>query len=92
MKEMSNIAYQHCARCKAPIYDDAPVFRSPGPTHMNCHVANLEERIDALEQALADVREVWAGSDGGEPVTCQEAYFNRLVHKCYRIAVEALKK
>ena len=48
-------------------------------------------RIAELEAALAEIREVWAGSEGGEPVTCQEAYFKRLAQQCYEIAVEALK-
>ena len=52
----------------------------------------LSDRIADLELALSEIREVWAGSEGGEPVTCQEAYFQRLVVQCYEIAVEALKK
>jgi len=50
----------------------------------------IESENEDLKTALSEVREVWAGSDGGEPVTCQEAYFNRLVHQCYQIAVKAL--
>ena len=48
-------------------------------------------RIAELEGALSEIREVWAGSEGGEPVTCQEAYFKRLAQQCYEIAVGALK-
>ena len=49
------------------------------------------DRIAELEGALSEIREVWAGSEGGEPVTCQEAYFKRLAQQCYQIAVGALK-
>ena len=53
-----------------------------------CAVVSEREQASA---ALAEIREVWAGSEGGEPVTCQEAYFKRLAQQCYEIAVEALK-
>ena len=48
-------------------------------------------RIAELEGALSEIRELWAGSEGGEPVTCQESYFKRLAQQCYEIAVGALK-
>ena len=51
----------------------------------------LEAENEKLKAALAEIREVWAGSEGGEPVTCQEAYFKRLAKQCYEIAVGALK-
>ena len=49
-----------------------------------------------LIDSLSEIREVWAGSDAckaGDIVTetACEAYLQRLVKKCYQIAVEALK-
>lgn len=51
-----------------------------------------EKPVRKLEEALAEVREIWAGSDGGEPVTAQEAYFQRLCKQMYQISIQALSK
>jgi len=45
---------------------------------------------DPLRAALAEIREVWAGAECGEPVYAQEAYAIRLCKQMYGIAVEAL--
>jgi len=46
--------------------------------------------LDAHERALAEIREVWAGSECGEPVYAQEAYAIRLCKQMYQIACDAL--
>ena len=51
-----------------------------------------QARIRELREALAEVREVWAGSEAGEPVHAQEAYAIRLCKQQYQIAVEALSR
>jgi hypothetical protein len=43
-----------------------------------------------LREALAEIREIWAGSEGGEPVTAQEAYFQMLCKQMYQLSVNAL--
>lgn len=48
------------------------------------------DAIDAHERALAEIREVWAGSECGEPVYAQEAYAIRLCKQMYQIACDAL--
>ena len=67
------------------------VRSSAHPTDGSDDAHDWADRIDKYETALAEIREVWAGSEGGEPVTCQEAYFKRLAKQCYEIAVGALK-
>jgi len=42
--------------------------------------------------ALEEVREVWAGSDGFVPETCPEGYLQRLLKKCYQASVNAIKE
>ena len=51
----------------------------------------LEAENARQKEALAEVREVYAGSEG-IPVaeTCAEAYVIRLIEQMYSIAVEAL--
>ena len=44
-----------------------------------------------LREAMAEIREVWVGSDDGIVETSQAAYFQRLVVECYQIAGDALK-
>jgi hypothetical protein len=49
-------------------------------------------RVTKLEAALAEIREVWAGSEADFHIeTAPEAYLQRLVKRCYTIAVEALR-
>lgn len=52
--------------------------------------ADALERLKVAEEALADIREVWAGAECGEPVTAQEGYMNRLCHQQFAAACEAL--
>jgi hypothetical protein len=59
-------------------------------TQMDLAIAR--DRITKLEQALAEIREVWAGSEADFHIeTAPEAYLQRLVKRCYTIAVEALR-
>ena len=51
-----------------------------------------QARIRELRDALAEIREVWAGSEVGEPVHAQEAYAIRLCKQQYQIAVDALSR
>jgi len=48
------------------------------------------DALDAQERALAEIREVWAGAECGEPVTAQEAYAIHLCKQMYQIACDAL--
>jgi len=50
----------------------------------------LNKQIAALRRALEEIREIWAGSEIGEPVTAQEGYAIRLCKQMYKTAVEAL--
>lgn len=56
----------------------------------NCPNCPEDWAIDAHERALAEIREVWAGSECGEPVYAQEAYAIRLCKQMYQIACDAL--
>jgi hypothetical protein len=58
---------------------------------------NSHDEVRRLRAALADIREVWAGSDATQtgdfvPETAPEAYLKRLVTQCYMIATAALAK
>jgi hypothetical protein len=46
--------------------------------------------IDRLRNRLAEIREVWAGAEVGEPVYAQEAYAIRLCKQMYDLACDAL--
>ena len=47
----------------------------------------------SLQDSLSEIREVWAGSDGGIMLqTDPDDYLARLMKQCYEIAGEALKK
>ncbi len=54
-------------------------------------IAELEAENARQKEALAEVREIYAGSEG-IPVaeTCAEAYVIRLIEQMYSIAVDAL--
>lgn len=57
------------------------------------HARSLVQAADALdarERALAEIREVWAGAECGEPVHAQEAYAIHLCKQMYQIACDAL--
>lgn len=49
-----------------------------------------ESALSAAQARLAEIREVWAGAEVGEPVHAQEAYAIRLCKQMYQIAVDAL--
>lgn len=49
------------------------------------------DEIARLKQALAEIREEWAGAECGEPVYAQEAYALGLAKRMYEIAVSALR-
>ena len=51
----------------------------------------LAMEIEKLEQALEEIREVWAGSEGFVVSTCPEAHLQWLLKQTYRIAVDALE-
>ena len=50
------------------------------------------DEIERLRSALSEIREVWAGSEVGEPVYAQEAYVIRLCKQQYQIACDALRE
>ena len=51
-----------------------------------------ERDCNRLTMSLAEIREVWAGSDGLMPQTAPEGYLVRLLIQCYEISTEALEK
>lgn len=57
---------------------------------MNASDEELLARVRELEAALAEIREIWAGAEVGEPVYVREAYAIRLCKQMYKLAVDAL--
>ena len=53
-------------------------------------LAEKEAALVVCTNALAEIREVWAGSEAGEPVHAQEAYAIRLCKQQYQMAVDAI--
>ena len=51
-----------------------------------------QEQVDALRQALRDIFEEWAGSEGFIPKTAPEGYLLALVKRMANIAADALKE
>jgi hypothetical protein len=94
MTEIGATVYTMCLRSSASMGDDDANLEW---IHAGAEIVKRADydialgRIQVLEDKLSEIREVWAGSEGGEPVTCQEAYFQRLAKQCYQIAVGALK-
>ena len=83
-----------CHICKHDYDRAAPyVVDDPPESLQRCYavIEALQAKNVGLESALADIREVYAGSEG-IPVaeTCAEAYVIRLIEQMYSIAVEAL--
>lgn len=74
-------------------YYDAPEERQNKSLlgKLSGQLKECQQERDALRDALAEIREVWAGSDGFIPETCPEGYLQKLVKDCYQIAVDALK-
>lgn len=58
----------------------------------NDKMSDLACDRDFLQSSLAEIREVWAGSDGLIPVTPREMYLARLCHQMCEIACNALDK
>ena len=57
-----------------------------------CEDGTLTEQLAASQQALRNVYEVWAGSEGiPEPKTCPEAYLIQLIQQMRDAAKEGLK-
>ena len=55
-------------------------------------IADLNAKIAKLTEALSDIREIYAGSEGIPiPETAAEAYVLRLVQQMYETAVGALQ-
>ena len=52
----------------------------------------LVDENSVLRERLSEIREVWAGSECGEPVHAQEAYAIRLCKQQYQIACDALNE
>ena len=53
---------------------------------------SFTEREIRMEQALEEIREIYAGMDGFIPETCPEGYQQRIIKQMYRAAVEGLKE
>ena len=83
--------FQWCAVGSQEVADEiiAEALNPTKPT--SAVIERLQAKNVGLESALADIREVYAGSEG-IPVaeTCAEAYVIRLIEQMYSIAVEAL--
>lgn len=58
---------------------------------LRAHAAKIEE-CERYRGALEEIREVWAGSEAGEPIHAQEAYAIQLCKQQYQLACEALKE
>lgn len=67
-----------CARLRAKMLSATP----QPPAH----------DVSRLQAALAEIREVWAGAEAGEPVYAQEAYALRLCKQMAEIACAALQQ
>ena len=50
-----------------------------------------DAELARLREALAEIREIWAGSDAFIPVTAPEAYAQHLCKQMYQVAIETLK-
>lgn len=48
------------------------------------------EKLNICLTTLASIREIWVGSECGEPKYAQEAYAIRLLKQCYEEAIEAI--
>ena len=53
--------------------------------------ASALEKLKIAEEALETIREIWAGSECGEPVHAQEAYAIMLCKAQYQAACDAIK-
>ncbi len=51
-----------------------------------------KEEITTLRAKIEEIREIWAGSEIGEPVTAQERYAIWLCKQMYGVTIEALKE
>ena len=60
--------------------------------HLQSELEQAQERERVMREALAEIREVYAGLDGVMPETCPEAYLERKLKECYGIAVKALSQ
>ena len=54
-------------------------------------IATRDAELARLREALAEIREIWAGSDAFIPVTAPEAYAQHLCKQMYQAAIETLK-
>ena len=52
---------------------------------------SFTEREIRMQQALEEIREIYAGMDGFIPETCPEGYQQRIIKQMYGAAVEGLK-
>jgi len=52
----------------------------------------MTDITNKYRDALCEIREIWAGSEGFIPETCPEGYLQRLLKQCYQVAVDALKE
>ena len=58
---------------------------------VNKEIATKDAELARLREALAEIREIWAGSDAFIPVTAPEAYAQHLCKQMYQAAIETLK-
>lgn len=74
-----------CAKCNA--------WEDEWGTMHGGKVSELEAEKARLREALADIREIYTGSEGiPKPETAAEAYVLRLVEQMYSAAVDALNQ
>ena len=62
--------------------------RVPGPEEV---IFSAADEIERLRMALAEIREVYAGSELGKPIYAQEAYAIDRLKEMYKIAVKTLR-
>ena len=81
------------------MFSGRPIDASLYPPYLDAtqKIAQLEHelrevyrQLDAAREALAEIREVWAGSECGQPVHAQEAYAIHLCKQMYELACAAL--
>lgn len=72
------------------IENAADALDGDGAEHYGKAVRQLVADNLELREALGNIREVWAGAEGGMPISAQEAYTIRLCKEMYQEAAAAL--
>ena len=73
---------------------DGPYHADPRlqrETAFNAGLAIGQAENASLIEALEEIREVWAGSDGFVAETAPEGYLQKLLKQCYTLAVYAME-